>query len=180
MKTKQSSITEKAHSTLNHNFDKKPYPSDRLTYVIEDAQNNINKKVEVYKWSGMILLASIPLLSTLISILLKMGDKDITLYLSITLTTITILNSIFKPRERFREACLISISIDKFANDFLFNLARMADKSEIEIQEYCLKQFDEFIPYRRQLIDLFLPEPTEGTKADPKAGNQSTKPSEGR
>jgi len=80
------------------------------------------------------------------------------LYLSLSLTLLTILNSIFRPGERFREACLLGIKIAHFKSELLTALEEMkkiTDASLLELVERYRKAFER---YQEQLIGLFLPE----------------------
>jgi len=73
------------------------------------------------------------------------------------LTLLTILNSIFKPSENFREACLIGVGIDRFTEDFLAALERMAQVDVSGLLELIEKKRKEFETYQIKLIGMFMP-----------------------
>lgn len=162
-------LQEKGYTTHCH-------PLDALSKTVEMNCKYAARKVFVYKWSGLFLLSAIPLISALLSILINLkGDSpiwmptSIVFPLSLFLTLFTILNSIFRPSLRFREACLIGIGIERFRVDFLIDLKRLPQINESALLELIDKKRKEFEAYQIQLIGLFMP--MEGSPAsDPNAG----------
>jgi hypothetical protein len=136
-----------------------------LLRTVETNSKLVRTKIRFYKWSGLFLLTSIPLVSALVSVSVGLEGKDATglgatlkslsLPLSLLLTVVTILNSIFRPSERFRQACLLGIGIDAFKANFLVTLER-------------LEKVDE-----RALLDL-VDEKRKGTGGPDRTGDSST------
>lgn len=165
-------LQEKGYNTHCHLF-------DALSKTVERNSKYVTCKVFAYKWSGLFLLTAIPLISALLSILINHnGDSpiwmptNIVFPLSLFLTFFTILNSIFRPSLRFREACLIGIGIERFRVDFLIDLKRLPPNDEPALLDLIDKKGKEFEAYQIQLIGLFMPmeataqhDPTSDTKS---------------
>lgn len=155
-----SSLVEKVHSILkDRGYEKINDPLDYLAGTIDQNLKNALGKVTWYKWSGFFLLIAIPMLSTLLSIFVTEGSAEtVVKALSYSLTLLTLFNSIFKPGERFRQACLMGIRIGTFRSSFLSELAQLEvvnDKSLLVLVERLNREFEQ---YQEQLIGLFLPE----------------------
>ncbi|GAB2887493.1 hypothetical protein GCM10027046_14740 [Uliginosibacterium flavum] len=141
------------------------HPLDTLSRTFEMTSKNVASKVRFYKWFGFILLTIIPIISALISVLISLKNpgsdwlpaEAMVFPLSLTLTLLTILNSIFKPSEKFREVCLIGIGIERFAVDFMVALERMPKVDESSLLELIDKKRKEFETYQIELIGMFMP-----------------------
>jgi hypothetical protein len=140
-------------------------PLDALTRTVEATSRNAARKVRAYKWFGFALLTFIPIISALLSVLVNLESpnpgwlpaKTLLFPLSLSLTLLTILNSVFKPSEKFREACLIGIGIDRFTADFMIELERMAKVDDATLLELIDKKRREFEMYQIELIGMFMP-----------------------
>lgn len=166
-------LPEKAKEILKEkSYAKDCYPLDELINVVIATEKNVRAKVFWYKWSGLILLVSIPLISALLSVIITQ-DSEATInstntfrdllpvapYLSLGLTLMTILNSIFKPGERFRTACLMSIKVSHFRADILADLEKLPSAvSDDVLLKVIHKNRKDFEFYQEQLVGLFLPE----------------------
>ena len=140
------------------------YPLEAFSKTVDTNRKYAEGKVFFNKWSGLLLLTSIPLISALLSILVSFkGNNPIWLPesmvipLSLALTLFTILNSIFKPSERFQEACRIGIAINNFIIDFLIELERMKTVEESALLQLINKKQKEFETYQIKLISMFMP-----------------------
>lgn len=131
---------------------------------------NLYNKVEGYKWAGMIALVLIPVtasaLSTLLGIdayrILSMFPSDLdklNFWLGVILTVMTLGNAIFRPAERFRTACLISIHIEHIVEDLLGAL-ETEPVTEKALHELVQKFRRKMEPSQRALIALFHPDIT--------------------
>jgi hypothetical protein len=145
-------------------YEKHCYPLDALLKTVETNNKYAIRKVRVYKWSGIFLLTFIPLISALLSVLVNLKSnspswlpESIVFPLSLALTLFTILNSIFKPSERFSEACRIGIGIDRFMADFLIDLERLTKVDESVLLELVDKKRKDFETYQIELIRMFMP-----------------------
>lgn len=135
-------------------------PLDALSNLVETNDKNTKPKIFCYKWSGLFLLTSIPLISALLSVLVSLKDswaETLILPLSLLLTLFTILNSIFKPSERFRQACLIGIRINRFKVNLLMELEALPKIDEATLFEVIRNKHGEFEKYQEELIGLFMP-----------------------
>jgi hypothetical protein len=165
MTNKAETLPARAKSILSERgYDKPCYPLDHLAETIEGTSRNLKWKVFIYKWSGLIVLALVPIISTTLS--LWISDKapnpvsshsPITV-LSYCLTFLTLLNSIFKPGERFKETCSMRIEVDSFGDDLLAEIEKMPKVEEASLLELAHNWRKNFVPYQKQLIRLFLPE----------------------
>ena len=166
-------LPEKAKKILKEkNYTKDCYPLDELINVVIATEKNVRSKVFWYKWSGLIFLVSIPLISALLSVIITQDSNPATNssntfryllpiapYLSLGLTLITILNSIFKPSERFRTACFMSIKVSHFRADILADLEKLPSAVSDEVLlKVVHKHRKDFEFYQEQLVGLFLPE----------------------
>jgi hypothetical protein len=155
------------------------YPLESLAERIEETERSVLRKVRGYKWPGLILLALIPLLSTCISVLVTEKPKAVystnLLYgMSFTLTLLTVLNSIFRPSERFKEACRMGVDFERIRSDFLVELENLprvgqayaqqakkqdeAHTEEARLHAVVGKFYKLVAPYQKELISMFLPE----------------------
>lgn len=153
-----------ANSVLQEKgYKKHCHPLDALSKVVETNSKYATAKICFYKWSGLFLLTSIPLISALLSVLVSLKGGGSTwpettvLPLSLFLTVFTILNSIFKPSERFRQACHIGIRIDRFKADFLMALERLPKIDDSNLLELVDNKRKEFEKYQEELIGMFMP-----------------------
>lgn len=155
------------------------YPLESLAERIEETERSVLRKVRGYKWPGLILLALIPILSTCISVLVTKKPEvvysDKLLYgISFTLTLLTVLNSIFRPSERFKEACRMGVDFERIRSEFLVELENLprvelahahqakrqdaAHTEEARVHAVVLKFYKLVAPYQKELISMFLPE----------------------
>lgn len=156
-------------------YKKHCHPLDALLEMVEMHNKNTLSKVRLYKWSGFFLLTSIPLISALLSVSVSLKGNGsiweaIALPVSFILTVFTILNSIFKPSERFSKACLIGIQIDRFKADFLMTLERLPKIDDSTLLDLVDKKRKEFGKYQEELIGLFMPMEISAQKAAPTDG----------
>lgn len=140
-----------------------------LINAIGFEQHSVQKKVPWFKWLGFFLLGAIPLLSALMSTAVASGDKigwpgleRMTLIASLILTVMTIVNSTFKPAERFKELCGIGIGIQKFKSDLLLSLESLPIGNEDKLHEHIGKMRGDFSRYSTTLSTLFMPQNIEG------------------
>jgi hypothetical protein len=102
-------------------------------------------------------------MSALLSVSVGIKDQNwawmqsYSLPLSLLLTLFTILNSIFKPGERFREACLIGIGIDRFKADLLMALEGLPQIDDAALLKIVQDKRAEFEPYQVELIGMLMP-----------------------
>lgn len=134
------------------------YPLDDLAQTVEKNCRNVEQKVFFYKWFGFSLLVLLPIISTVLSIFISENKNAIVPYLSYILTILTVLNSILKPGERFRQACSLAIKIEQFKSELLANLIKLPKLDEASLVEFSDKYRKEFVLYQEQLVGLFLPE----------------------
>jgi hypothetical protein len=159
----------------DHGYQKPCHPLEALARRIQNTERNLSIKIFVYKWTGLSLLVLIPIISTVISLLVA-GEKSLVaispskwLYgLSCTLTLLTVLNSIFRPSERFKEGCRMGVDFDLIRSYFLAELEEMSAVDEAHLHALVHK-FDELVaPYQKELISMFLPEvAVDATKTAP-------------
>ena len=113
------SLLDRAETILSEkNYKKDCYPLRELVCSINFIEKNVSRKVKIFKWFGQGLLILIPIISALLTFTVAAKQettlpwlKDSMPYLSLVLTLMTILNSIFRPGDRFKEACLLGIKI---------------------------------------------------------------------
>jgi len=168
-RNRDKTILEKTRKILrDRGYRKTCYPLEDMAQAIDETKRNVKRKVGIYKWTGLALLTLIPILSALMSALLSMETKAPTLMsltrtLSFSLTLLTILNSIFKPGERFRSICSLGIQVDDFGSLALESLTRIPQDKLDELFLLALvdKRRKRLDSYRKQLIDLFLPEASQ-------------------
>jgi hypothetical protein len=135
-----------------------------LAEQVENAQRSIERKTTVYKWVAMALLALIPLLSAAVSILVAWKDPgpilvNWRLAVSFALTLVTVLNSIYKPGERFKELCGMGINVQMLEDHFITKVhALRGDAPERKLMDLCDELEKELVPIETRLISLFLPE----------------------
>jgi len=142
------------------------YPMDDLIGIIEDNHTKTMRKVFFYKWTAVFLLVVIPLLSASLSFAVnrdvaQVFKGDLSPYvpeMSLLLTVFTILNSILKPGERFKQACFIGIKIDHFKSDFIAELEKKSTIDDAILIDYVHSKRTRFECYQEQLIAMFLPE----------------------
>ena len=149
------------------------YPLTDLAERIEDTQRSIDRKILVYKWSSLIILILVPLISTSLSLLVtgRVDGKYVNA-LSYFLTFLTVFNSIFRPSFRFKELCEMGIGIKSLRGEFLGELETIPKVEEIPLHAM-REKFDKLlVPYEKRLIALFLPAETvvEGGKKTRKTG----------
>lgn len=145
-------------------YQKPCYPLEAFSETVETNNRYAQRKVFFNKWSGLFLLTFIPLISALLSVTVSLDGnspvwlpKSLVFPVSLALTFFTILNSIFKPGERFREACRIGIAINNFTIEFLIELQRMKPVNESALLNLIDNKQREFEPYQKKLISLFMP-----------------------
>ena len=135
-----------------------------LAEEVESTRKKLKLKVFRVKWMGFILLLLVPILSATISVMMdtswKLFGSSLTAILSYILTLLTILNSIFRPRDRFRKSCSLEMELDNLELKFLIDLEK---KKAAEITSDFLLTEAEFFnkslqPIREAMIDLFLPD----------------------
>lgn len=141
---------------------------ERLIESVSQNQRLALSKVRAYKPFGLILLTVVPLLAALLSALIAAkqmvipllppgGIEPVEILLSVTLTMLTILNSIFKPSQRFQQACLIGIGIERFTTEFMADLEGMTDISPKSLADFVKWQHNDFEKFEVALIELALP-----------------------
>ena len=187
-KNNDQTFLDKVREILENGDRRRPcYPVEALAFTLDDTKRNVKRKVFMYKWTGLALMTLIPILSAVISTLLPMkgsGDQNSRLLLEIlsfSLTLLTILNSIFKPGERFRSICSLGIRVDDLGDQVLERLEELVAQGKIDersllaIVDRHRRQLDS---YRELLIDLFLPEasklPGRRSRAKGMSGSKTT------
>lgn len=149
------------------------YPLSELVRTVVGTEKNLRNKIGLYKWSALFLLVAIPLISTLVSVIITPDApvavgaplepfaalRGVAPYISLVLTLMTLLNSIFKPAERFHTACLMSIKTAQLRSEIVADLERLATPpAEKDVLDLVHKHRKNFVAYQEQLIGLFLPE----------------------
>lgn len=155
------------NKVLERNGYEKQIPAlEILIKIVAKNKKYADKKVFLYKWSGFLLLTTIPLISTLISVAYQSGNNangffsipnNVLFPLSLTLTLFTILNSIFRPSDRFSEACRIGIGIEHFIIQFLNELEQLGKENLVGILMLISKKEKEFQKFQFKLIRIFMP-----------------------
>ena len=159
-------LSERGHSKVC-------YPLENVAQRIDETSLNIKRKVRFYKWSGLIFLILIPLVSTALSLCVAekvdgVGGISIVKTLTYFLTFVTVLNGIFRPSERFKQLCSMGIKVERFRSDFLATLETLSEVQESTLHALSEKLSKDFVPYQEQLIGFFLPEIAE--RGSPSAG----------
>jgi hypothetical protein len=148
-------------------YSKHCYPLEVFSESVDTNRKYADTKVFFNKWSGLFLLTAIPLISALLSVLVSnKGNppfwlpESLAFPVSLALTFFTILNSIFKPSERFQEACRLGIAINNFMIGFLIELEKMEPVNDSELLELIDKKKKEFETYQIKMISMFMPADT--------------------
>jgi hypothetical protein len=137
---------------------------EEFSLLLQNNRKMASAKVHIYKWGGFFILTVIPISSVILSSLIGLKEntptwfpEHIVFLLSLGLAICTTINSLFKPSERFRDACRITIKIDDFMADFLIELERMETVDDLILLDIVKKKKNDFIGYQFNLIDMFLP-----------------------
>jgi|SRR5579859_88114 len=153
----------------NKHFRNHCYAWECLSNSFEHVAGLIDKKIRIYKPLGLSLLVLIPILSAVISALvgippeslskrLPISGQELLFCLSLILTILTILNSLFKPSQRFNQACLLGIEIDRFGIGFIAELEMMPEPiSEPDLVKLVSDKRAELQKIQVALIELALP-----------------------
>ncbi len=174
---KFSELLAQARKVLSDkNYNKECFPLQDLIRTIVDAEILVSRKVTIYKWFGLVLLMSIPLVSALLSVLVTQNSDAVPKskmifaclsiyapYLSFLLTLMTIFNSIFKPGERFQSSCFIAIKIKNFRSNLIADLEKLSPVQDTTLIDLVQKHQVAFEAYQEKLIGLFLPETIQKT-----------------
>ena len=133
---------------------------DHLDHEFDDTERHIKTKRWICKPSAFIVLMCIPILSAVISALAteKVGGWALK-GPSYVLTLVTLLNSVFKPADRFRELCRMSMSVHSLRDAFISELRKKwkdPDKETAAIQ-LCEEYEKKLNPMNTRLIELYLP-----------------------
>jgi len=165
MYSTEKSMEKAIELILDEKNCKEPWrPLRELAKEVESTRANLRVKVRWFKWPSFILLVLVPVLSASISVMIGTNWKILgfssTGILSYILTLFTILNSIFRPRDRFRKACNLQMDLDNLQQKFLIDLERKKrgaiDSDLLLTQAESLNAF--LHPIRQANIDLFLPD----------------------
>ena len=145
-------------------YDKRCYPLEEFTKTFALNKKYADRKIFWYKWSGLFLLTAIPLISALLSVSVSATGgrfpwlpEALVFFISLALTLFTILNSIFKPSERFQAACRIGIGMNRFMIDFLVALEKMTTIDEAALLALIDRKLKELEKYQERLISMFMP-----------------------
>lgn len=163
-------------------YKKNCYALNELCQTIDLNTKNTLTKIRVFKWLGLTLLTAIPLMSTLLSILVSMKEgsqrwsADTFLYLSVALTIFTILNSIFKPSEKFQLASRLGIRIYIFKTNFLIELERMKTINEQDLLALIEAKSLAFLTYQEELVGMFMPVDLASQQGQPVSASKSVLP----
>lgn len=140
---------------------------------VDETERNIAGKTHCFKVLVVIVLLVLPLISAIISFLTtaagkELWRKEVVMYLSWAVTLLTVLNSLFRPRERFSEACKLGIRIQELKDRFISRIEELT-KEKSQPQETLHRACDHFEkelePIETALIGMFLPEAgAEGQK----------------
>jgi len=143
-----------------------------LTEEIERTQRNIRVKTFGYKWFAFLVLTAIPIISTVVSALVAEGNpsyRDAIKYLSYSLTLLAVLNSIFRPGERFMEICRLGLRIERLRDYFTNSIEKLGrEAAPAKMRELCHKIEKALVPIEYRLITLFLPD-VQSSVADARA-----------
>jgi len=157
------SFRAEVHSVLKQKgFAEQSHALERLIDTIDVNKELAASKVRIYKPLGLILLTVIPMLAAILSAILGVNNgiidgKNVGFYLSMTLTLFTILNSIFKPSQRFHEACLIGIGIERFTINFIADLEKIKQITSEILANFVEMKRNQFETFQVALIELALP-----------------------
>lgn len=159
---------------LEKSYSKHSFPLDEFTGIVEKNEKLIENKVLFYKWTGMSLLILIALLGVITPYVVALGTESfgghqelIVAIAGLTLAVATILNSMFKPYERFSTACHIGIKISKFKVSFLLALEKQKNLNDKNLLNLVNTALDKFEEYQEDLIELFMPSQTSNINNSP-------------
>ncbi|MGA3071457.1 MAG: hypothetical protein ABSD43_14710 [Terracidiphilus sp.] len=144
-----------------------------LAKEVGDLHENLDGKILWVKYPGLVLLVLVPILSAFVTGLTgtewHVGRFSWAGIVSFILTIVTILNSSFRPRDRFRKCCNLEMDLSRLERSFLIDLERLAP-GKIDSNDLLAKaeSLDESLqPIRDALIDLFLPDMASGGDSRP-------------
>src|SRR5208337_3374333 len=158
-----SSFAQQAQDIIKEKgYDQDLYLARLLLESVEDNLRNILLKIEIYKWAGLLLLTSIPILSAFLSMAVTtkihwLGEWPVPVT-SLLLTFLTILNSIFKFRTRFQRVCELSIQTQHFIFDLLEKLKKIKENDEPALLQMLKEERNAFEKCQKELISLFMPD----------------------
>lgn len=149
---------------------------------VDETARNIAGKAHCFKVLVVIVLLALPLISAIISFLTTATGpepwrKEVVMYLSWAVTLLTVLNSLFRPRERFAEACKLGIGIQELKDRFISRIEELT-KERSQPQETLHRACDHFEkelePIETALIGMFLPE--AGAEGEKQASHKGEHP----
>jgi hypothetical protein len=144
-----------------HGYENMCHPLFDLAERLDETRRNISVKIFVYKWSSLIILIFVPVISTILSICSSHQDYDNysgqLRILTFILTFLALMNSIFRPSLRFKALCEMGMGVQEVADDFLSAIETLPSIREERLHELSELYNKLLIPYERQLISFFLP-----------------------
>jgi len=159
-----TAFQEEVNSVLHEKgYDKRYYPLMEMSKIVEENEKLVNNKVFFYQWIGMSLLLVIAILGLLIPYLIGLDAEDYTWketvisVAGLLLAIATILNSMFKPYERFSAACHLGIKISQFKVGVLLALEQQTQVTDDAIFNVVKHAINELEKFQEELIELFLP-----------------------
>jgi len=154
-------------------------PLKDMAEEVESLRANLNGKVLWVKWTGLILLVLVPIGSAIVTSLTSL--KNPSSYYGFTaaeiasfiLTVLTILNSIFRPRDRFRKCCNLELDLDNIEHNVLLELenlpsidlakmVKMEQRFLQELEKLPSTETEKIIKLRREVMQEELKLPSFG------------------
>ena len=151
-----------------------------LAEEFDKTDRRVMVKVWIYKPLAFVVLLFVPLVSATVSVLSTQhkGTEAVAIGLSYGLTILTLLNSIFRPADRFRELCTMGMRVHTLRDEFMSKLrehSKGADK-QVKLIKLCEEYEQKLNPTNTRLIALFLPYAPDQkpypTSEEPEKGNQ--------
>ncbi len=157
------SFSHNVTEILERNEHKGPMPPllREFCTMVDNNTGYALSKVNSYKWMGLVLLTSIPIMSALLSALVSLRGigwlPPAILGLSLALTIFTVVNSLYKPSARFHDACVVNMGIERFKSDFLIALVKGQKWADQDLASLVHEKQGGFDKYQHDLIGLFMP-----------------------
>jgi hypothetical protein len=166
MSHKRGVLLSAEHAILkNRGFKDKCLPLDDIAERIENIDHNIQGKIFIYKWSGMIVLFLVPLISTMLSVFATENLTTVWVKtLTYTLTILTLINSIFRPSLRFKDLCEMGVQIKELRSAFLAALESLSNVKESDLLAIRATYDKDLVIQEKRLIGFFLPVESQGSK----------------
>ncbi len=159
MNSKRKELLSTEHAILrNHGFRDECLPLDDIAERIDKIDRNVQGKIFFYKWSGMIVLVLVPLISTMLSMFVtKNLTTDWVKAFTYTLTILTLFNSIFRPSIHFKDLCGMGIQIHELRCTFLASLETLSSVKEHDLLAIRKTYDKNLVELEKKLMGYFFP-----------------------